>query len=108
MLKKMTREQAINFLRFHPVKFGQMLGFTKLTDFHNGWIKKMAFGKDDYTLQGHRASFKTTCLSVALSLIIILLPNKRTLFMRKTDYDVKEIIKQVRNILLNPRTQYME
>ena len=26
--------------------------------------------------------------------------------MRKTDDDVKEIIKQVRNILLNPRTQY--
>lgn len=102
----MTREQAINFLRFNPVKFGQMLGFTKLTDFHNGWIKKMAFGKKDYTLQGHRSSYKTTCLSIALALIIILLPNKRTLFMRKTDDDVKEIIKQVRNILLDPRTQY--
>lgn len=102
----MTREQAVIFLRRHPVKFGQMLGFTKLTDFHNGWIKKMAYGKEDYTLQGHRSSYKTTCLSVALALIMILLPNKRTLFMRKTDDDVKEIIKQVRNILLNPRTQY--
>lgn len=102
----MTREQAINFLRYHPVIFGQMLGFTKLTDFHNDWIKKMAFGKKDHTLQGHRSSYKTTCLSIALALIIILLPNKRTLFMRKTDDDVKEIIKQVRNILLDPRTQY--
>ena len=105
-LMTMTREQAINFLRYNPVKFGQMLGFTKLTDFHNGWIKKMAFGKKDYTLQGHRSSYKTTCLSIALALIIILLPNKRTLFMRKTDDDVKEIIKQVRNILLDPRTAY--
>ena len=102
----MTREQAVTFLKRHPVKFGQMLGFTKLTDFHNGWIKKMAYGREDYTLQGHRSSYKTTCLSVALALIMILLPNKRTLFMRKTDDDVKEIIKQVRNILLNPRTQY--
>ena len=102
----MTREQAINFLIYHPVKFAHLLGFTKLVGFHNGWIRKMAFGKTDYTLQGHRASFKTTCLSIALALIIILLPNKRTLFMRKTDDDVKEIIKQVRNILLNPRTQY--
>lgn len=102
----MTRNQAIKFLRYYPVKFGQMLGFSKLTEFHNEWIKKMAFGRDDYTLQGHRSSYKTTCLSVALSLIIILLPNKRTLFMRKTDDDVKEIIKQVKNILLDPRTQY--
>ena len=102
----MTRDQALNFLLKNPVKFGQMLGFSKLTEIHNGWIKKMAFGKIDYTLQGHRSSFKTTCLSIALALIIILLPNKRTLFMRKTDDDVKEIIKQVRNILLNPITQY--
>ena len=67
----------------------------------------MAFGKGDHTLQGHRASYKTTCLSIALALIMILLPNKRTLFMRKTDDDVKEIIKQVRNILINPRTVYL-
>ena len=101
----MTRQQAVNFLRNHPVRFGQMLRFTKLTELHNGWIKKMAFGKKDHTLQGHRSSYKTTCLSIALALIIILLPNKRTLFMRKTDDDVKEIIKQVRNILINPITQ---
>jgi len=103
----MNREQAVNFLRYHPVKYGHMLGFDKLTGIHNEWIKKMAYGRRDYTLQGHRASYKTTCLSIALALIIILLPNKRTLFMRKTDDDVKEIIKQVRNILLNPRTQYL-
>lgn len=102
----LTREQAIKFLKEYPVKFGQLLGFTKLTEIHNDWIKKMAFGRKDYTLQGHRSSYKTTCLSVALALIIILLPNKRTLFMRKTDDDVKEIIKQVRNILQNPKTQY--
>ena len=67
----------------------------------------MAFGRTDHTLQGHRASYKTTSLSIALALIMILLPNKRTLFMRKTDDDVKEIIKQVRNILINPKTVYL-
>ena len=67
----------------------------------------MAFGKGDKTLQGHRSSYKTTCLSIALALIMILLPNKRTLFMRKTDDDVKEIIKQVKNILTNPKTIYL-
>lgn len=103
----MTREQAVNFLRYRPAEFGRMLGFTKLGRIHNGWIKKMAFGREDYTLQGHRNSYKTTCLSIALALIIILLPNKRTLFMRKTDDDVKEIIKQVKNILTDKRTAYL-
>ena len=52
------------------------------------------------------STYKTTCVSVALALIIILLPNKRTMFMRKTDTDVKEVIKQVQKILQDPHTQY--
>lgn len=103
----LTKLQAVEFLRDRPAEFGHLLGFKKLTAMHNRWIKQMAFGKGDHTLQGHRASYKTTCLSIALALIMILLPNKRTLFMRKTDDDVKEIIKQVRNILINPRTVYL-
>lgn len=65
----------------------------------------MVVGKDDETLQAHRASFKTTCVSIALAIIILLLPNLRILFMRKTDGDTKEIIRQVQNILRNPVTQ---
>jgi hypothetical protein len=82
-----------------------MLGFTKLTDLHNGWIQDMAYGMEDDTLQGHRNSYKTTCLSIAIALIMILLPKLRILFIRKTDDDVKEIIRQVRNILISPITQ---
>ena len=41
-----------------------------------------------------------------LVLILILLPNKRTLFARKTDDDVKEIINQVRKILQTPQVAY--
>lgn len=103
----MTRQQAVKLLRVNPRAFGVLLGFTKLSDIHNQWIKKMAFGKEDATLQGHRNSYKTTCLSIALAVVMILFPNRRILFMRKTDDDVKEIIKQVRNILVNPRTQYI-
>ena len=101
-----SRKECISFLMKHPDKFGHMLGFTKLTKIHNEWIKKMAFGKEDHTLQGHRQAFKTTCLSISLGLDMIFYPNKRILFMRKTDDDVKEIIKQVKNILLHPVTQY--
>lgn len=101
----MTRQQAINFLINKPYKFGHMLGFTKLKPIHNEWIISMVKGKGDKTLQASRGTYKTTCDSIALALIILLLPNKRTLFMRKTDTDVKEVIKQVQKILQDPHTQ---
>lgn len=101
----MTRSEAVKFLTTKPYKFGRLLGFTKLTKLHNTWMRKMLLAKKDETLQAHRGSYKTTCVSVVLALLIILLPNKRILFMRKTDSDVKEIIKQVQNILLDPHTQ---
>ena len=102
----MTRENAVKFLITKPASFGRLVGFTKLTDLHNAWILDMLKGEGDRTLQAHRASYKTTCVSIALALIIILLPNKRTLFLRKTDADIKEIIKQVQKILKDPHTQY--
>ena len=102
----MTREKAVKFLITKPASFGRLVGFTKLTDLHNAWILDMLKGDGDRTLQAHRASYKTTCVSIALALIIILLPNKRTLFLRKTDSDIKEIIKQVQKILKDPHTQY--
>lgn len=103
----LTRQQAVDLLKNHPVRFAKMLGFDKLTSLHEEWIKNMVYGKGDVSLMSHRASYKTTCVSFALSIIIILLPNLRTLFLRKTDTDVKEIIKQVQKILLDPHTQYI-
>lgn len=100
-----TREQAIRFLREKPIKFAHLLGFSKLIDIHNEWIREMLLGKDDYTLEAHRGSYKTTCVSIAIVLIMILLPTRRILFMRKTDDDVKEVINQVRKILESPITQ---
>lgn len=102
----LTKEQAVSYLIEKPAEFGHMVGFDKLGELHNGWIRKMLCGSDDMTLEAHRASYKTTCVSVALALIILLLPKQRTMFMRKTDGDVKEVIRQVQKILLNPKTQY--
>lgn len=102
----MTREQAIYFLKNKPAKFAHMVGFTKLKPMHNDWIKDMVFGKDDATLQAHRGSYKTTCVSVALAEIIILMPQLHTMFMRKTDSDIIEILRQVKNILNHEVTRY--
>lgn len=102
----MTRQQAIDFLLTRPVEFAHMLGLTRLTDLHAPWIQEMVRGKNDFSLMAHRESYKTSCVSVSLALIVLLLPSKRTLFMRKTDNDVKEVIRQVQKILSDPHTRY--
>jgi len=102
-----TRIEAVRFLTMHPEQFGHMVGFKKLKGLHGQWMRKMLSGSGDMTLQGHRGSYKTTCLSIVLALMIILLPNKRILFARKTDDDVKEIINQVRKILTMPQVGYL-
>ena len=103
----MTRADALGLLLDHPIKFAHLLGFTKLIDIHNEWIKEMVRGREDKTKQASRGTYKTTCVSFALAIIIICLPRKKTLFMRKTDTDVKEVIKQVKKILADPHTLYI-
>jgi predicted phage terminase large subunit-like protein len=103
-LPDLNREQAIEILKEKPYLFGHEVGFTKLEKLHNQWIKEMVLGNEDETLQAHRGSYKTTCDSIAFAIIIILFPNEKTLFLRKTDNDVKEIIKQTIKILEHPLT----
>lgn len=103
----LTRVQAVEFLWNKPYKFGHMIGFNDLGELHNHWMREMLTARDDRTLQAHRNSYKTTCVSVVLAIIMVLLPNKRILFCRKTDTDVKEIVKQVKNILMHSKTQYL-
>ena len=100
-MKDLNRQGAIKFLLEYPYLLGHMLGFKDLTSLHNDWIRSMVLGEDDDTLQAHRGSFKTTCVSIALAEIIVLFPQDKTMFMRKTDADVKEVIIQVKNILLS-------
>ena len=106
-VSNLTKETAIDLLINAPYLFGQAVGFTLLTELHNGWIQEMVFGEDYETLQAHRGSYKTTAVSIALACIIILYPNDKTLFMRKSDDDVKEIIEQVKKILENPVTKWI-
>lgn len=101
-----TKKQAVELLWNYPYKFGQLVGFTRLTELHNTWIKDMlATGSSDSTLQAHRGSYKTTCISIALAILAVLKADKKILFMRKTDNDIKEIILQTSRIL---RSEYME
>ena len=92
-------KKLISLLRNQPYKIGQLCGFKDLTELHNEWLKKMVYGSDEFTLLAHRGSYKTTCLSIAFALTIVLYPYKSIIFVRKTDDDVIEVIKQVSNLL---------
>ncbi len=44
-------------------------------------------------------SYKTTCLSIAIAILIITRPRLNIIFIRKTDNDVKEIVLQIAKLL---------
>lgn len=92
---------------FFPVMVGQKIGFTKLKEIHNQWLIDFIYSTEDQTLQAHRGSYKTTVLSLAIALIMVIFPEKRIIYFRKTDTDVKEVGRQVRNILLSDFMQYI-
>lgn len=85
-----------------------MIGFKDLTDeLHGKWMQNIIYGDADYTLQAHRLSYKSSCLSVALAMWCVLNHGKNALFMRKTDADVSESIAQAKKVLENEAFKYM-
>ena len=95
----MTQTEKAAWFIAHPVAFGKALGYSDLRPFHGEWIAEMVNGTEDSTLQAHRGSYKTTCLCVAIALMMIKYRDKNIIFMRKTDTDVAEVIKNVQRIL---------
>ena len=95
----------IKSLKEHPVKYAYLMGFDRLNQTHNEWLRHILYGRGDWTLQAFRGSYKTTTVSVALSLLLILRPNLRIAFMRKTDTDVKEVVAQVQRMIEQPETK---
>lgn len=92
-------QSLIDLIYACPKDIAAKIGYDKLTDLHNRWIREMVFGTEDHTLQAHRGSFKTTCLSIAFAFIAVLFPHERTIFMRKTDTDVAEVLTATSSIL---------
>lgn len=97
----MNAEQikTLKLIQENPVLIGNWIGFPDLVELHNQWLKSFLFATKDQTLLAHRGSYKTTDLAVAISLLMVLFPNKTIIFLRKTDTDVIEIITQVAKIL---------
>lgn len=101
-------ETAYRFLTERPAQYGQMLGYPDLRDdLHGEWIRKMVLGKGDMTLQAHRGSYKTTCDCIGLAEDILLRGDINSIFFRKTDNDIQEVINNVTRILASPVTQQL-
>ena len=99
----MTVEQKARWLIEHPAELGYRLGYTDLrNNLHGKWIAKMVKNTADMTLQAHRGSYKTTCLSIAIALLMVKEREHNIIFLRKTDSDIAEVVTNVARILQNP------
>ena len=101
----MDAEQLIRELKEKPDNYLRLMGFSRKSPAYREWMRIMVFGKEDETIQAFRGSGKTTCVAGSLALMMVLYPNIRVAFMRKTDSDVKEVIAQVRKMLESEDTR---
>lgn len=93
------KKEVLDLLWNEPYKVGHWIGFKKLTPLNNEWLKTFLYSDTDQTLLAHRGSYKTTVLSLFLSLHAIERPNENVMFFRKTDDDVTEVVNQTQKIL---------
>ena len=98
-LSTATQTELLDYLTNYPADVGRAVGFSDFTDLHNEWLKKIIRPPHDFTLQAHRGSYKTTCLSLGIALRMLFYPNENIIFMRKTGGDVVEVIRLVSKIL---------
>ena len=101
----MDAEQLIRNIKAKPDNYLRLMGFGRKSPAYREWMRIMVFGKEDATIQAFRGSGKTTCVAGSLALMMVLYPNLRIAFMRKTDSDVKEVIAQVRKMLESEDTR---
>jgi len=108
--EKMMEQESkiyIDLLLDEPAQVGRWLGFSDLQKLHNEWIMTMTQAAADVTILAHRGSYKTTCLTLAIAIIIILYPKQNLMLLRKTDNDVKEVIRQVSKLLKSEVLQHI-
>lgn len=99
---------ALAELTEHPAEVGRWCGFKLLRDdLHGEWLDRIINGRGDMTLLAHRGSYKTTCLTIALAVMMICHPWQTIIFLRKADDDVVEVIKQTASILRGPVMRHL-
>ena len=98
-MEKKSRE-IIELIKKNPSKVANAVGFLDIKPYpHNEWMNEIIFGHGDFTLMAHRGSYKSSCLSVCIALIMVLMPWINIIFLRKTDSDINEMIRMVKKAL---------
>lgn len=94
---------ALEYMVRHPAALARRLGYKDMRDeLHGKWMTQMITARRDMTLQAHRGSYKTTCLGVVIAVLMAVEPDKNIIFLRKTDNDVVEVLKQVQKNIEHP------
>lgn len=92
--------EALELLCHEPARVARWCGFDRMRDeLHGRWMRKMIACQEDMTILAHRGSYKTTCLTMAIATLLCVQPEKTILFLRKTDDDVAEVLRQVKGIV---------
>ena len=101
-----TGRTALAYMVKHPAALARRLGYKDMRDdLHGRWMTQMITTGEDMTLQAHRGSYKTTCLGVAIAVMMAAEPDKNIIFLRKTDTDVGEVLRQVQKNIGHPEFQ---
>ena len=96
----MTRDEALHLLLREPAQVGRWCAYPLLTDaLHGRWLRSLIGGTEDRTLMAHRGSYKTTCPSLAIAVLMLIRPSANILFFRKTTAGAEEIVRQVGRLL---------
>lgn len=96
----MTSRDKAAALLAEPAALARALGYKDMRDdLHGLWMKRMLTAAGDMTLQAHRGSYKTTCLIIAIALLMLKERGRNVIFLRKTDNDIAEVLKAVARIL---------
>lgn len=93
------KQKLLQLIYDEPYQIGIWCGYSKLNKIHNDWLRAFLWSDKDLTIQGHRGSYKTTCIALFLCIHLIIKPRETVMFFRKTDGDVAQVIREVYKIL---------
>ena len=95
-----NKKQILDLIKNNPSIACNAVGFEDIKPYpHNEWMQEIVYGQEDFTLMSHRGSYKSSCLSVCIALIMVMMPWFNIIFIRKTDDDVTEMIRMVKKAL---------
>ena len=102
-----SKEELVHLLTREAHIVGRMLGngYDLLEPIHSEWIYEWIINPKNLSViihQAHRNSYKSTCLRLAISILMILQPTLTIILIRKSEDAVKELIGGVSKILETP------